>query len=133
MRRPPLPLLVLIAFVLPGALAVPALSAQSKTVNVKIGERPHFFFVKPNPTVPTVTVNKGDRLRWRWCPDTRGCSSEHNVVGYRDGKVRFKHPRNALDSVGKTSGSYVKTFATPGTYRVVCTIHDFAMQVKVRR
>jgi plastocyanin len=132
MPRPSLPLLIVLAGVLPGAVAVPALSAPPKTVNVKIGESPRFYFVKPTPAVPTVTVRAGDRIRWQWCPDTRGCSTEHNVVGRRDGKVRFKHPRDALDSVGKTSGSYAKTFATPGTYRVVCTIHDFAMKVKVR-
>ncbi len=133
MRRPSLPLLFSLAIVVLGAVAVPALSAQSKTVNVKIGESPRFYFVKPSPRVPTVTVRRGDRVRWQWCPDTHGCSAEHNVVGSRNGTVVFKHPRNASDSDGKTSGSYVKTFTTPGSYRVVCTIHDFAMRVKVGR
>ncbi len=132
MRKSMLPSLVLSALTLIGALAVPALSAQPKTVNVKIGESPHFFFVKPSPAVPTVTVRKGDRVRWRWCPDTHGCGSEHNVVGSRDGKVRFKIPRTATDSSGLTSGSHARTFTTPGTYHVICTIHDFAMKVNVR-
>jgi plastocyanin len=132
MRRPSLPVLIVLAVVVPGAIAVPALSASRKTVNVKIGESPRFYFVKPTPAVPTVTIRAGDRIRWQWCPDTGGCSAEHNVVGTRDGKVKFKHPRNASDSVGQTTGSYAKTFATRGSYRVECTIHDFAMKVKVR-
>ena len=133
MRRSPLPVLIFVALAIAAALAVPAHGARSRTVSVRIGESPHFFFVKPSPAVPTVTVRRGDRIRWRWCPDTHGCLAEHNVVGSRHGVVKFQHPRDASASTGVTSGSYVKTFATPGTYRVLCTIHGFAMKVSVRR
>jgi plastocyanin len=132
MRRTSLSVLVLVALVGSGALAVPALSAKSKTIPVKIGESPHFFFVKPSPAVPSVTIHKGDRIRWQWCPDTHGCSADHNVVGSLSGKVKFKHPRDALSSGGVTSGTYTKLFTTPGTYRVTCTIHGFAMKVRVK-
>ena len=98
-----------------GTAAAPALAA---TKNVKIGDN---WFVRPSG-VPTVTIGKGDKVRWQW----RG-ESLHNVK-VTSGPARFGSP-------SKTSGSYTRTFGKKGTYKLICTVHgasDQSMKLVVR-
>lgn len=137
-RRPrfSLPLPLAAAAVLTGALAAPALSARKpKTFNVKIGETPRFYFLRPTPAVPTLTIKRKDRVRWQWCPGVSGgCSAPHNVVVFSGGKVVYQRPGGATvdGGDGLMSGTASHTFTRAGTYKVECTIHGFAMKVKVR-
>ncbi len=93
---------VLVAGLL-GPAAAPALAA---TKSVKIGDN---WFVKPSG-VPTVSIQKGDKVRWNWRGD-----SLHNVK-VSSGPARFGSP-------SKTSGSYTRAFSKTGTYTLICTVH----------
>jgi plastocyanin len=102
----------LLATALAAAVAVPANAA---TRTVRLGDN---WFVRENGS-HRVTVDRGDRVRWRWIGD-----NPHNVV-VRRGPVRFQ-------SAIKRSGTYTKRMRRRGTYRIVCTIHQPGMRMTLR-
>lgn len=55
----------------------------------------------------SVTIAAGGTVNWVW-----GGSQFHDVTG------------EGFASDTKNSGSFAHTFATPGTYAVLCTIHE---------
>jgi plastocyanin len=98
-----------------GAAAAPAVAA---TKRVKVGDN---YFVRDGG-VPTVSVNKGTKVRWVW----KG-KSLHNVKVTK-GPAKFGSP-------SKSSGSYAKKVRKAGTYKIVCTVHgasDQSMKLVVR-
>ena len=98
--------------------AVIAATALAATKTVKVGDN---WFVRSSGT-PTVTVKKGDTVKWSWVGD-----SSHNVVVTK-GPVKFRSPI-------KTSGTYKKRVTRKGTYTIVCTIHgksDQSMKLVVK-
>ncbi|HYF28734.1 MAG TPA: hypothetical protein VD931_23535 [Baekduia sp.] len=98
-----------------GLAAVPALAA---TKSIRVGDN---WFVRASG-VPTVTVKKGDTVRWRFVGD-----APHNVSVTR-GPVRFTSPV-------KRSGTYARRMTRRGTYTIICTIHgarDQSMRLRVR-
>ena len=100
------------------AMLVAAAPAAAATRNVKIGDD---YYVRPG-SPPTVTVYRGTTVRWNW----RG-NRQHNVVA-QSGPSSFQ-------SALKRSGSYRRKMRRVGTYRIVCSIHqpDMAMRLRVRR
>ena len=100
------------------ALLVAAAPAAAATRNVKIGDD---YYVRAG-SPPTVTVYRGTTVRWNW----RG-NRQHNVVA-QSGPSSFQ-------SALKRSGSYSRKMRRVGTYRIVCSIHqpDMAMRLRVRR
>jgi plastocyanin len=91
-----------------GAIAVPALAASSKTVQVK-----------DNKFVATkITVRKGTTVKWIWKGD-----APHNVTVTR-GPAKF-HTAN------RTSGSFSKKLTRAGTYTILCTIHAPGMKMTI--
>lgn len=95
------------------ALAVPALAA---TRTVKVGDD---YFVRSG-TRPTVTVRKGDTVKWVW----RG-KVAHNVY-VLSGPQKFR-------SRTQTTGTYSRRMKVRGTYKIVCVIHSgMEMTLKVR-
>jgi plastocyanin len=105
MRTLPLALiLVLLA-------AAPAVAA---TRNVKVGD--DYFVRRGSP--PTVTVTKGTTVKWNW----RG-TRQHNVT-VQSGP---RHFQSAL----KRSGSFKHKMKVRGTYRIICTIHQPDMRMKL--
>jgi plastocyanin len=104
--------------VLIAALLVTAAPAAAATRNVKIGDD---YYVRAG-SPPTVTVFRGTTVRWNW----RG-NRQHNVVA-QSGPSSFQ-------SALKRSGSYSRKMRRAGTYRIVCSIHqpDMAMRLRVRR
>jgi plastocyanin len=60
-------------------------------------------------TPSTISVAAGTTITWQW----NSGGVDHNVT-FADGPT----------SGTKSSGSYTRTFATPGTYPYVCTIHQ---------
>jgi plastocyanin len=105
----------LLATALAAAVAVPTANAATRTV--RLGDD---WFVRDSGS-RSVTVDRGDRVRWRWTGDNL-----HNVV-VRRGPVRFQ-------SSLKRSGTFRKTLRRRGTYRIVCSIHqpDMRMTLRVR-
>jgi plastocyanin len=72
--------------------------------------------------VPTVTVERGHTVAWRFTGRRR-----HNVT-VRRGPARFQ-------SATKRSGTYRRRINRRGTYVIVCTIHggrDQKMRLVVR-
>jgi plastocyanin len=95
-----------------------AIPASAATRTLKVGDN---WFVR-SAGVPTVTIKRGDTVRWRWIGNRR-----HNVT-VRSGPARFK-------SRTQTNGSFSKRLTRRGTYRIICTIHgagDQSMVLRVR-
>jgi plastocyanin len=109
-------LLILAAVpVVSAAVAIPALAA---TKTVKVGDN---YFVRSSG-VPTVTVQKGDTVRWSF----QG-KRPHNV-DVKSGPVKFK-------SKTMTKGSFSKKMTRAGLYTIYCEIHgpsDQSMKLRVR-
>ena len=106
------------SLVVAGLLGPAVTPAFAATKNVTVGDN---FFVRASG-VPTVTVNKGTKVRWVW----KG-KSLHNVKVTK-GPAKFGSP-------SQTSGSYTKRATKSGTYRIVCTVHgasDQSMKLVVR-
>ncbi len=107
--------LITAASVAGAGIVAPALA---KTRTVKVGDN---YFVR-SKGVPTVTVKRGDKVRWRFQGD-----SPHNVVVTK-GPAKFQSPT-------KTSGTYTKKVTRKGTYTIICTIHgaaDQSMKLRVK-
>lgn len=97
-----------VAAIAAGALAVPALAA-TKTVQVKDNK-----FV-----ANSITVKRGTTVKWVW----KG-SAPHDVTVTK-GPAKFK-------SSIKTSGSFSRKLTKPGTYTIVCTIHEPGMKMTIK-
>jgi plastocyanin len=94
-------------------IAVPALGAATKTVKVTD------FKFSPK----TLTVKKGTKVTWKW-----GGAVIHNVTVTK-GPKKF-----ASKTISK--GSFSQTLTKPGTYNIVCTIHQsqgMVMTLKVTK
>jgi|tagenome__1003787_1003787.scaffolds.fasta_scaffold20119359_2 plastocyanin len=109
---------LLVALLIAAASAVLATQAFAATRSVKVGDN---YFVRKG-SAPTVTVRKGTTVTWRFAG-----KQMHNVAVTR-GPVKF---RSSL----KSSGSFSKRLTRTGTYRIVCSIHqpDMAMKLRVTR
>ena len=104
--------LALVVMAATAVFVVPALAA-SKTVTV--GDN----FFKSNK----LTVKKGTKVTWKW-----NGKFPHNVT-VTSGPTKFH-------SATQTSGSFAKTLSKPGTYKIVCTIHQalgMTMTIKVTK
>jgi plastocyanin len=92
-----------------GAIAVPALAATSKSVQVK-----------DNKFVATsITVKKGTTVKWTW----KG-KAPHNVTVTK-GPAKFS-------SKTQVKGSFSKKLTKAGTYTIVCTIHAPGMKMTIK-
>ena len=107
----PLMRALILALAIVAFVAVPA-SAATRTVRVDDN-----YFVRSD-RVPVVTVDKGTVVTWRWRGDRR-----HNVTVDR-GPVSF-------ESKTKRSGEFERTMRVRGTYRVICTIHEPGMRMRL--
>ena len=104
--------------VMTALFAVIATTALAATKTVKVGDN---WFVRSSG-VPTVTVKKGDTVRWSFVGD-----NSHNVVVTK-GPVKFRSPI-------KSSGTYRKVMKRRGTYTIICSIHgksDQSMKLVVK-
>ncbi len=110
-RRPRTKLLALAAgagLVLSGSAGI-ALAGETRTVTV--GD--DFF----QPT--EVRIAPGDTVEWRWVG-----RSPHNVAAEELAPVPFR-------SRIVTSGTFRRTFTTPGVYRYICQVHPREMRARV--
>jgi plastocyanin len=102
--------LILVALAL-ATVAALAGSALAATKSVKVGDN---YYVRSSG-VPTVTVSKGTKVKWRFATHTP------HTVTVKSGPARFS-------SGIRTGGSYSKTLRKRGTYTIYCTIHGFSDQ-----
>ena len=101
-----------------GALATTAATALAATKTVRVGDN---WFVRDTKRAPTVRVNAGDTVRFRWVGER-----QHNVSA--TGPERFR-------SRTQTSGTYSKRVTRRGTYTIICQVHgkrDQSMRLIVR-
>jgi plastocyanin len=108
MRKP------LIALLVAGLAGTMSSQAFGATRSVRLGD--DWFVRDARPT--TVTVSRGDTVKWRWTG-----RRQHNVVAQR-GPARFQ-------SSLKRSGTYSKRMRKRGTYRIVCSIHQPGMRMRL--
>jgi plastocyanin len=94
-----------------GCLGILASVAMAATRSIKVGDN---YYVRPHG-VPTVTVSKGSKVKWRF-----GTGTPHTVT-VKSGPAKF-------NSGVKTSGTFTKKLTKRGTYVVYCTIHGFRDQ-----
>jgi plastocyanin len=94
------------------ALAVAPAAAATRTVRVDDN-----YFVRSD-RVPTVIVNKGTVVKWRWYGTRR-----HNVVVDR-GPRTFRSKK-------KRSGTFERTMRYRGTYRIICEVHEPSMRMRL--
>jgi plastocyanin len=102
--------LIILALVV-GCLGALASVAMASTRSVKVGDN---YYVRSSG-VPTVTVNKGKTVKWRF-----GTGTPHSVT-VKSGPSRF-------NSGVRTSGSFKKKLTKRGTYVIYCTVHGLSDQ-----
>lgn len=102
---------LILAAVIAALAATPAAAA---TRSVRVDDN---YFVRSG-SPPTVTVDRGTIVTWRWRGDRR-----HNVVV--DTGPRY------FSSKKKRSGTFERTMRTRGTYRIICEVHDPAMRMRL--
>jgi plastocyanin len=101
--------------ILAAAVAVLATApAEAATRTVRVDD--NYFGSTGSP--PTVTVDKGTVVKWRW----RG-SRRHNVV-VKSGPKIFRSKK-------KRTGSFERTMRYRGTYRIICEIHEPSMRMRL--
>ena len=89
------------------AAVLPATAATPTTKTVKLEST---YFQQGSRVLGTVTLKRGDSIRFRWMNDVT-----HNVRGTTRGQ-RF-------DSGFKTSGTYTRRFRNAGRFKLVCDVH----------
>ena len=94
------------------ALAAAPAAAATRTVRVDDN-----YFGRSDK-VPTVTVNKGTVVKWRWYGTRR-----HNVVVDRGPRI--------FRSKKKRTGTFERTMRVRGTYRIICEVHDPYMRMRL--
>src|SRR4051812_44921850 len=101
-------IVIALALACAGVLASVAMAA---TRSVKVGDD---YYVRARG-VPTVTVSKGTKVKWRF-----GTGTAHTVT-VKSGPAKF-------NSGVRSSGTYTKKLKKRGTYTIYCTIHGFRDQ-----
>jgi plastocyanin len=98
-----------------------ALVPAAPTKTVKVGD--NFFSPKK------LTVERNTTVRWRW-PGADEAGDVHDVALTRGPKgVKKFHSEAAA-----TDYSYKRKLKKPGTYKIVCTLHEeMRMTIKVRK
>lgn len=107
---------LLVVLAVAAAAAVVAIPALAATKTVKVGD--DYFGSKG--TKPTIAVRRGTTVRWTW-------------VGRVPHNVKVARGPKTFGSATQRRGSFSARLTKPGTYRIVCTIHqpDMVMTLKV--
>jgi plastocyanin len=111
------PLVLVLVLALSAVLAATALAA---TKSIKVGDN---YYVRPSG-VPTVTINKGDKLKFNFTGD-----KPHNAIGKG---ISLGSDCKKVRSSGSCRSSALKK---TGTFTIYCAVHgakDQSMKVRVR-
>ena len=107
-----------LAVLLAGAALLPS-AAPAKTV--KLGDN----YYSPK----TLTVKAGTTVKWRW-PSFEEAGDVHDVKLSSGPKGVKKFHSDAAS----TDYSFKRKLTVPGTYKIVCTLHDdMKMTIRVKR
>jgi plastocyanin len=116
-RRRTIPAAVAAVAALLGAAPADAGGPQRKTVEVA-----------DNYYLPAkLTLNKGSVVTWNWPDDI--------AIDVHDVKLRVapKGVRKWQSEPASSGYRYKRTFKQPGTYKIVCTLHEeMTMTIKIR-
>jgi plastocyanin len=102
-----------------GAAASPAKPAP-KPVRVTVND----FYFGPG----TVTIKRGGAVKWVWSSLNTYPHDVHLKKGPSDLKQKATY---STKTTAVTEAHFQKTFATPGTYKFICTIHPTEMKLTV--
>jgi plastocyanin len=111
-----------VAFAAVAALccAAPAAAGGPQRKTVEVGDN-YYLPAK-------LTVNKGSTVTWKWPDDV--------AIDVHDVKLK-RAPEGVKKWQSEPASSgyrYKRTFKQPGTYKIVCTLHEeMTMTIKVRR
>jgi plastocyanin len=109
----------MVAGVIALSCAAPAFGAAKKTV--KVGD--NYF------TPKTLTVSKGTTVTWKW-PGFDEAGDVHDVKL----KSGPKGVKKFQSEAASTDYSFKRKLTVPGTYKLVCTLHEeMKMTIKVRK
>ena len=75
-----------------------------------------------------LTVNKGSAVTWKWPDDI--------AIDVHDVKLKTapKGVKKWQSEPASSGYRYKRTFKQPGTYKIICTLHEeMTMTIKVRR
>jgi plastocyanin len=112
------------ALLIAGVAAVAAAPAASPAVRAKR----KVVTVNDNYYLPVrVTVPRGSTIVWKW-PDDAGDVHDVKLTKRPKGVKAFQ------SEPGSAGYSFSRKLAVPGTYRIVCTLHEeMTMTVTVRK
>ena len=109
-----------VALALPGAGATAMAKPKPQTKKVTVND---FYF---GPT--SVTIKKNDKIKWVWSAFN---SAPHDVHLKQGPKGLKNKGTYSTKTTAVTNAQFVKQFATPGTYKYICTIHPTEMKMTV--
>jgi plastocyanin len=109
---------LLAALALLGATAAGARAPKPRVVTV------NDFYFGPD----AVTIKKGATIRWVWSSANTYPHDVHLKKGPKGLKNRSSY---STKTTAVTEAEFKKTFATPGTYHFICTIHPTEMHLTV--
>jgi plastocyanin len=106
------------ALVAAACLTGAAAASGSSPKRVKVGDDYY------GPT--HLTVKPGTKIKWVWLPDN-GDSHDVKLTRAPHGVKKFHSASAATDY------TFSRTLTKPGSYKIVCTLHqDMTMTIKVR-
>lgn len=117
------------ALLLAGVAALAAAPAATGTAAaVKRKPQRKVVTVNDNYYLPlTLTVNRGSTIVWSW-PDDAGDVHDVKLTKRPKGVKAFQ------SEPGSAGYSFTRKLTVPGTYAIVCTLHEeMTMTVKVRK
>jgi plastocyanin len=117
-RRRIVPLALAAVVALP--CAAPAVAAAPRPKSVEVADN----YYLPD----RLTVKKGTTVAWRWPADMAIDVHDVKLKSGPDGVRKFQ-------SQPASSGyTYKRTLKKPGTYKIICTLHEeMTMTIKVKR
>jgi plastocyanin len=105
--------------ILVGAGAAPAKAPHRPTI-VTVND----FYFEPD----TVTIKAGRAIRWVW---SSANTYPHDVHLKKGPKGLPNRGSYSTRTTAVSEAHFQRTFATPGTYRFLCTVHPTQMHLSV--
>jgi plastocyanin len=108
------------AFALVGAGAAPAKAPPPKPATVTVND----FYFGPS----AVTIKKGGGVKWAWSSLNTYPHDVHLKSGPKGLKQKGSY---STKTTAVSNAHFQHAFATPGTYKFICTIHPTQMKLTV--
>jgi plastocyanin len=115
-----LAVLALLGATAASARAPRATASTAKSARIEVAD----FFFGPDE----VTIKKGGTVKWVWASTNTYPHDVHLKKGPTGLKEKATY---STKTTAVTDAQFKKTFATPGTYHFICTIHPTEMHLTV--